>query len=148
VPQQFESATKPDFFDQIHRSPRLVHDRLFFLGNYEGQVRNEPFTVNDAPALAGLPPDFFANNPDLQNQVAAASGSFPRSFNQNTAFIKLSGVLTHRNTFSATYNYERFRSPHGYFNTRLPLEMACLSPMAPIVTSLSSLSSLRSHPTL
>src|SRR4029077_4936667 len=32
----------------------IVHDRLFFLGNYEGQVRNEPLTVNDAPALAGL----------------------------------------------------------------------------------------------
>lgn len=95
----------------------IVHDRLFFLGNYEGQVRNEPLTVNDAPALVGLPPDFFANNPELQKQVAAAAGSFPRSFNQNTAFIKLSGLLTPRNTFSATYNYQRFRSPHGYFNT-------------------------------
>jgi hypothetical protein len=95
----------------------LVHDRLFFLGNYEGQVRNEPLTVNDAPALVGLPPDFFLNNPDLAKQVAAAAGSFPRSFNQNTAFLKLSGLLTPRNSFSATYNFQRFRSPHGYFNT-------------------------------
>jgi len=87
------------------------------LGNYEGQVRNEPLTVNDAPALVGLPPDFFTNNPGLQQQVAAATGSFARSFNQNTAFIKLSGQLTPRNSFSATYNFQRFRSPHGYFNT-------------------------------
>jgi Carboxypeptidase regulatory-like domain len=95
----------------------LVRDRLFLLGNYEGQVRNEPLTVNNAPALVGLPADFFANNPDLAKQVEDASGSFPRSFNQNTAFIKLSGLLTPRNTFSATYNYQHFRSPHGYFNT-------------------------------
>ncbi|MGC2196292.1 MAG: TonB-dependent receptor [Terriglobales bacterium] len=95
----------------------ILRDRLFYLGNYEGQVRNEPLTVNDAPALVGLPPDFFANNPDLATQVQAAAGSFPRSFNQNTAFAKVNGVLSDRNTFSVTYNYQRFRSPHGYFNT-------------------------------
>jgi len=32
----------------------IIHDHLFFVGNYEGQQRNEPITVNDAPALAGL----------------------------------------------------------------------------------------------
>jgi Carboxypeptidase regulatory-like domain/TonB dependent receptor len=97
----------------------IVHDRLFFLGNYEGQVRNEPVTVNDAPALAGLadPAAFFAANPDLAAQVQSAAGSFPRTFNQNTGFAKVSGVLTPRNNFTATYNYQRFRSPHGYFNT-------------------------------
>jgi len=98
----------------------IVHDRLFFLGNYEGQVRNEPVTVNDAPALAGLsdnPAAFFAANPDLATQVKAAAGSFPRTFNQNTGFVKISGLLTPRNNFTATYNYQRFRSPHGYFNT-------------------------------
>src|SRR6267154_2395253 len=47
----------------------LIHDRLFFLGNYEGQVRNEPLTVNDGPAVNGLPSDFFANNPGLATQV-------------------------------------------------------------------------------
>src|SRR5713226_1786497 len=26
----------------------IVHDRLFYLANYEGQVRNEPLTVNDS----------------------------------------------------------------------------------------------------
>jgi Carboxypeptidase regulatory-like domain/TonB dependent receptor len=97
----------------------IVHDRLFFLGNYEGQVRNEPITVNDAPALAGLtdPAAFFAANPDLAAQVKAAAGSFPRTFNQNTGFVKASGLLSPRNNFTATYNYQRFRSPHGYFNT-------------------------------
>src|SRR3984893_2047328 len=97
----------------------IVHDRLFFLGNYEGQVRNEPITVNDAPALAGLsdPAAFFAANPGLAAQVQAAAGSFPRTFNQNTGFVKISGLLTPRNNFTATYNYQRFRSPHGYFNT-------------------------------
>src|SRR5882724_4469390 len=98
----------------------IVHDRLFFLGNYEGQVRNEPVTVNDAPALAGLsdnPAAFFAANPDLATQVKAVAGSFPRTFNQNTGFVKISGLLTPRNNFTATYNYQRFRSPHGYFNT-------------------------------
>jgi hypothetical protein len=92
-------------------------DKLFYLGNYEGQVRNEPVTVNDAPFLVGLPPNFFQQNPALAKQVNAAAGSFPRSFNQNTAFIKMSGQLTPKNSFSATYNFQRFRSPHGYFNT-------------------------------
>ncbi|MBS1866656.1 MAG: TonB-dependent receptor, partial [Acidobacteria bacterium] len=97
----------------------IVRDRLFFLGNYESQLRNEPITVNDAPALAGLsdPAAFFAANPALASQVNAAAGSFPRTFNQNTAFVKVSGLLTPRNNFTATYNYQRFRSPHGYFNT-------------------------------
>jgi hypothetical protein len=97
----------------------IVHDRLFFLGNYEGQVRNEPITVNDAPALAGLsdPAAFFGANPDIAAQVKAAAGSFPRTFNQNTGFVKVSGLLSPRNNFTATYNYQRFRSPHGYFNT-------------------------------
>jgi hypothetical protein len=72
----------------------IVRDRLFYLGNYEGQVRNEPLTVNDAPALVGLPPDFFANNPALATQVQAAAGSFPRSFNQNTAFGKIKSSTT------------------------------------------------------
>ncbi len=95
----------------------IIHDRLFYLGNYEGQLRTEPITVNDAPALVGLPPGFFAAHPDLQSAVTGSSGSFPRTFNQNTAFAKLSGLLTQRNSFSATYNFQRFRSPHGYFNT-------------------------------
>jgi Carboxypeptidase regulatory-like domain/TonB dependent receptor len=97
----------------------IIHDRLFFLGNYEGQVRNEPITVNNTPALVGLtdPAAFFAANPALAAQVQAGSGSFPRTFNQNTGFIKVSGLLTPRNSFTATYNYQRFRSPHGYFNT-------------------------------
>src|SRR6266403_5280856 len=97
----------------------IIHDRLFYLGNYEGQIRNEPLTVNDAPALAGLsdPASFFAANPDLAAQVKAAAGSFPRTFNRNTGFVKVSGLLTPRNNFTATYNYQRFRSPHGYFNT-------------------------------
>ncbi len=95
----------------------LIHDRLFFLGNYEGQVRNEPLTVNDGPAVNGLPSDFFANNPGLATQVQAAAGSFPRSFNQNVGFAKINGLINDKNTFSVTYNYQRFRSPHGYFNT-------------------------------
>jgi hypothetical protein len=95
----------------------IIRDRLFFLGNYEGQVRNEPLTVNDSPAVSGLPPDFLSNNPALAAQVQAAAGSFPRSFNQNTGFGKLSGLIDNKNTFSASYNYQRFRSPHGYFNT-------------------------------
>ncbi len=95
----------------------LIHDRLFYLGNYEGQVRNEPLTVNDGPAVNGLPSDFFANNPGLAAQVQAVAGSFPRSFNQNVGFAKINGVINVKNTFSVTYNYQRFRSPHGYFNT-------------------------------
>jgi hypothetical protein len=95
----------------------LVHNRLFYLGNFETQIRNEPLTVNDGPAVNGLPPDFFVNNPALAAQVAAAAGSFPRSFNQNAAFGKVNGILNNKNTLSVTYNYQRFRSPHGYFNT-------------------------------
>src|SRR5229473_2870188 len=95
----------------------IIHDRLFYVGNYESQIRNEPLTVNDGPAVNGLPSDFFTNNPGLAAQVQAAAGSFPRSFNQNVAFGKINGVINDKNTFSVTYNYQRFRSPHGYFNT-------------------------------
>ena len=95
----------------------LVHDRWFYLGNFESQIRNEPLTVNDGPAVNNLPPGFFANNPALAAQVQAAAGSFARSFNQNAAFGKLNGTLNDKNSLSVTYNYQRFRSPHGYFNT-------------------------------
>lgn len=93
----------------------LRHDRLFFLGNYEGQLRNEPLTVNNSPATDGV--DLSKLPPDLVAQVLAASGSFPRSFNQNVAFGKVNGIINSKNSFSATYNYQRFQSPHGYFNT-------------------------------
>src|SRR6266436_2970090 len=95
----------------------IKKDRLFYLANYEGQVRNEPLTVNDSAALLGLSPTFFQDNPGIAAQVNAASGSFSRSFNQNTAFAKLTGNFDDKNSFAATYNYQRYRSPHGYFNT-------------------------------
>jgi hypothetical protein len=95
----------------------ILHDRLFYVGNYESQIRNEPLTVNDGPAVNDLPPGFFDTYPALAAQVQAAAGSFPRSFNQNVAFGKINGVINDKNTFSVTYNYQRFRSPHGYFNT-------------------------------
>ena len=100
----------------------LKKDKLFYLGNYEGQVRNEPVTINDSSALqtvgdAAAQSAFLAANPSIASILAANSGSFPRSFNQNTAFVKLSGQLTPKNAFTASYNFQRFTSPHGYFNT-------------------------------
>jgi len=100
----------------------IKKDKLFYLANYEGQIRNEPVTVNDSFALQtlGTPQDqanFLAANPTIAQQLAQSSGSFPRSFNQNTAFFKLSGQLTPKNAFNASYNFQRFVSPHGYFNT-------------------------------
>ena len=78
--------------------------------------------LNDAPALATLgdataQAAWLAANPDTAAVLAKSSGSFPRSFNQNTAFFKVSGILNSKNTFSASYNFQRDRSPHGYFNT-------------------------------
>ena len=100
----------------------IKKDKLFYLANYEGQIRNEPVTVNDSPALQSLgdaaaQSAFLAANPSIANILTANSGSFPRSFNQNTAFVKLSGQLSTINSFTASYNYQRFLSPHGYFNT-------------------------------
>ncbi len=115
-----EGISKPNNRRQqfgVSVSGPIIHDKLFYYGNYEGQIRNEPLTVNNTPGLVGLPPDFFAQNPALATAVQSASGSFARSFDQNTAFFKVSGSLGSRNTFSASYNYQRFRSPHGYFNT-------------------------------
>ena len=98
----------------------IVHDRLFSLGNYEGQVRNESVDCERCSrALVGLSPpsDFFANNPGVAAQVQAATGSFPRSFqSKHRVSGKSTAYLMTRNTFSVTYNYQRFRSPHGYFN--------------------------------
>lgn len=100
----------------------IKKDKLFYLANYEGQIRNEPVTVNDSPALqtlgdAAAQSAFLAANPSIADALAANSGSFPRSFNQNTAFVKLSGQLSTINSFTASYNFQRFLSPHGYFNT-------------------------------
>ena len=67
--------------------------------------------------MNNLPSGFLAANPDLAAQINAAAGSFPRSFNQNAAFGKINGVLNDKNSLSVTYNYQLFRSPHGYFNT-------------------------------
>src|SRR6202521_2980035 len=100
----------------------LRKDKLFYLANYEGQARNEPVTVNDTPALLTLGDQaaqdvFLTANPAIAKILSDNSGSFSRSFNQNAAFVKLTGSLTPKNTFSATYNFQRFRSPHGYFST-------------------------------
>ena len=98
----------------------IIHNRLFYVGNYESQIRNEPLTVNDSSQLndaLAQDPNFLVDNPALAAQIAAAAGSFPRSFNQDVAFGKINGVINDKNTFSVTYNYQRFRSPHGYFNT-------------------------------
>jgi len=100
----------------------LRKDKLFYLVNYEGQVRNEPVTINDEPALQTLGDKaaqdaFLAANPAIAKILTDSSGSFARSFNQNTSFAKVSGSLSPKNSFTASYNYQRFRSPHGYFNT-------------------------------
>ncbi len=95
----------------------IKHDRIFYMVNYEGQLRNEPITVNNSAATSGLPAGFLAANPALASEVNAASGSFARSFNQNAAFVKVNVTLNSKNSLDATYNYQRYRSPHGYFNT-------------------------------
>src|SRR5450432_236058 len=89
----------------------ILHDRLFYIFNYEGQVRNEPLFANNL-----LPAGFLAANPSLQ-PLLTGTGLNPRSFNQNTAFGKIQGILNEKNTFTVTYNYQRFRSPHGYFSS-------------------------------
>ncbi len=96
----------------------IIHDRLFWLANYEGQIRNEPVSVNESPlALDTLPANYLLDHPDVASLVSATAGSHPRSFNQNTVFGKVNGVINDKNTFDISYNYQRFRSPHGYFNT-------------------------------
>ncbi len=96
----------------------IVHDKLFWVANYEGQRRHEPLTVDENPlGLDQLPANFLQQNPAIAALVQAAAGSHPRTFNQDTAFFKVSGVIGTKNTFDASYNYQRYRSPHGYFNT-------------------------------
>jgi hypothetical protein len=100
----------------------LKKDKLFYLGNYEGQVRNEPVTINDSAALQTLgdataQATFLAANPAIAKILKDNTGSFPRSFDQNTGFIKLNGQISPKNMFTASYNYQRFVSPHGYVNT-------------------------------
>ena len=59
----------------------IKKDKLFYLANYKGQVRNEPVTVNDTPALqtlgdAAAQSAFLAANPSIANLLTANSGSF------------------------------------------------------------------------
>jgi Carboxypeptidase regulatory-like domain/TonB dependent receptor-like, beta-barrel len=96
----------------------IVHDKLFWIANYEGQRRNEPLTVDENPlGLDQLPANFLQQNPGVATLVQAAAGSHSRTFNQDTGFFKLSGIIGTKNTFDISYNYQRYRSPHGYFNT-------------------------------
>jgi hypothetical protein len=96
----------------------IVHDKLFWIANYEGQRRNEPLIVDENPlGLAQLPANFLQQNPTVATLVQTAAGSHPRTFNQDTAFFKVSGLIGTRNTFDVSYNYQRYSSPHGYFNT-------------------------------
>jgi Carboxypeptidase regulatory-like domain/TonB dependent receptor/TonB-dependent Receptor Plug Domain len=96
----------------------IVHNKLFWIANYEGQRRNEPLTVDENPlGLDQLPANFLQQNPAVATLVQGAAGSHPRTFNQDTAFFKVSGLIGTRNTFDVSYNYQRFTSPHGYFNT-------------------------------
>jgi hypothetical protein len=96
----------------------IIHDKLFWIANYEGQRRNEPLTVDENPlGLDQLPANFLQQNPAVATLVQGAAGSHARTFNQDTAFFKVSGVVGTRNTFDVSYNYQRYRSPHGYFNT-------------------------------
>jgi len=48
--------------------------------------------------------------------VQAAAGSFPRTFNQNTGFVKISGLLTPRNN-SPPPNTSAIPQPARLFNT-------------------------------
>ncbi len=89
----------------------IRRDRFFYIVNYEGQLRNEPIFANNLP-----PPGFLAANPSLQS-LLTGTGVNPRSFDQNTVFGKVQGTLNDKNTLTATYNYQRFRSPHGYFSS-------------------------------
>src|ERR1700686_4887442 len=89
----------------------IRHARLFYIATYEGQARNEPLFANNL-----LPAGFLAANPSLQ-PLLTGTGVNARSFNQSTAFGKIQGTLNEKNAFTATYKYQRFRSPHGYFSS-------------------------------
>jgi hypothetical protein len=103
----------------------IVHDRLFYLGNYEGQVRNEPLTVNDQPALVGLPPDFFANNPALAAQVQSAAGSFPRALTRTRPSEKSTGCSTIKTLSASRTTTSAFEVPMGTSTRRPRPETAC-----------------------
>ncbi len=46
----------------------IKRDRVFYLVNYEGQIRNEPLTVNNSPAVDGLPRVFWRRIPRSQHR--------------------------------------------------------------------------------
>ncbi len=96
----------------------LIRDRFFYLANFESQIRNEPLTVNDGPAVNGLPPDFFANNPSLACTGAGCRRFLSRKLQPECGVRESERYAsTTRTILPSPTTTSDFRSPHGYFNT-------------------------------
>lgn len=82
----------------------IIRDRLFYLFTYEGRQDARPgsqVAMPNAMAFSTGPTDT-VGNPALAASLAAYNGLFPKDFQQDTYFGKLTFMLDDANTFDLT----------------------------------------------
>ena len=101
----------------------LVQNRLFYFINGEFTWRNFPQfdSIGRAGVINPSTQSFVGcNAPATASQCAAINGILPRFFgliprraSQDLAFARLDWLKSEKNSFSASFNYQRFLSPNG-----------------------------------
>jgi hypothetical protein len=101
----------------------LIKDKLFYFVNAEVTRRDFPIvsSISRAGVIDPGTQSFLGcSSPATPAQCAAINtilpryfGLIPREANQDLGFARLDWRPTERNTFSASLNYMRFRSPNG-----------------------------------
>jgi hypothetical protein len=104
----------------------VIHDRLFYFANFDGQRQKLPVTATDITRNAG----FTALTPALQQQfldkVALLIGhpyteelNYDQTFNQKTYLIKFDANVGMKNHFSIRDNYTNFENGNNQSLTTL-----------------------------
>jgi len=96
-------------------------DKLFYFFNTEISRRNFPIAASitqpgviDGATFVGCgPPATPAQCAAINSILSRQFGQIPRENNQELLFGKLDWRPTERNTFSASFNFLRFRAPNG-----------------------------------
>jgi len=102
------TTTKPKYhFNQFggNLGGPIVKDKLFFFFDFDGQRNAQPNVVAYVPPVIASPDQY---EQKALSYLAARSGSYNRTLNQNTYLGKLDYNLNQRNQISARWNRQLF----------------------------------------